>query len=94
MRFISKRTNRYYSVFLRVPADCSHGVSLSRPADDMLHHIMGASWSRGSFSGAERTQPGVGVLAFIDRNSRLPLNLNRHKHLGPRMTVDVGAFRV
>lgn len=68
MRFISKRTNRYYSVFLRVPADCSHGVSLSRPADDMLHHIMGAGWGRGSFSGAERTQPGVGVLALIDRN--------------------------
>lgn len=68
MRFISKRTAPYYSLFLPVPADCSHGVSLSRPADDMLHHIMGASWSRGSLSGAERPQPGVGVLALIDRN--------------------------
>lgn len=52
MRFIFKRTNRYYSLLLPVSADCSHGVSLSRPADDLLHHVMGASRGRGSFFGA------------------------------------------
>lgn len=47
-------------VHLLFSADRSHGVSLSRAADDLLHHVMGARGDRGSVSGTQRTEPGVG----------------------------------
>lgn len=49
----------------RFSVDCSHGVSLPRPADDLLHHVMGTGRGRGSIFGAQRTQPGVGCRAPI-----------------------------
>lgn len=45
---------------MRVFADRSHGVSFARPADDLLHHVMGAGGGRGTVFSAQRTQPGVG----------------------------------
>lgn len=50
-----------------VLADRSHGVSLARPADDLLHHVMGAGGGRGTVFSAQRTQPGVGGPAVTQR---------------------------
>lgn len=71
MRFASDGTNDIHSSFVarlvRVFADGSHGVSLARPADDLLHHVMGAGGGRGTVFSAQRTQPGVGGAAVTQR---------------------------
>lgn len=53
-------TTTLIRLFLPFPADWSHGVPLARPADDLLHHVMGAGGGRGAVFSAQRTQPGVG----------------------------------
>lgn len=59
--YLCRRTiRRLILVHLRLCADCSHGFSLFRPADDLLHHALGSRGGRGAVFSAQRTQPGVG----------------------------------
>lgn len=60
-------------VSLSRPANWSHGVPLSCPADDLLHHAVGAGGRRRPVPGAQRTQPGVGCVGcgcLAARNQR------------------------
>lgn len=66
MLFISKGTNRFIRPYLRFSADCSHGVSLPRLADDLLHHVMGLGRGGGPVFSAQRTQPRVGDRAAVN----------------------------